>query len=158
MALAGAICLLNSQASVLQAARQDRDDRGDSCKCDFSKYKALEMSHVLLNSAVKRVEPVYPPVAKAAKAQGKVEVRILVDRNGDVIDACVVEGHPLLQPTAKDAALQWKFKKNFGLLRKQKQRYIEGSLFFTFELDSAPGSSHSGGCLVCKSTIWSKTS
>lgn len=136
LALVAASCLAQSQVLSLQATRQEKDDSADRCKCDFSRYKPLIMSHVLLHSAVKKVEPDYPPIAKAAKAQGQVEVRILVDRNGGVIDACVVEGHPLLQPAAKNAALQWKFKKNFGLLRKQKQRYIEGSLFFTFRLDS----------------------
>jgi len=60
----------------------------------------------------------------------------VVNRDGRVLAACVVEGHPLLSPAAKSAALKWKFKKNFGLSSNQRRRYIEASLFFTFKLDS----------------------
>jgi TonB family protein len=80
------------------------------------------------------LRPKYPELAKQAKAQGKVEVRILVNRNEDVDDACIVEGHPLLAPAAKSAALQWQFKKNFGLTHEQKRRYMQAPLFFIFRL------------------------
>src|SRR5436305_182589 len=96
----------------LQALGQERDDAKKGCKCDFSKYNPLILSHPLVDAAIKTIEPEYPLTAKRANIQGKVEVRILVDRNGNVVEACVVEGHPLLRLAAKSAALQWKFKKN----------------------------------------------
>lgn len=105
-----------------------------ACKCDFSKYNPLVLSHPLVNAATKTVEPDYPEIAKRAKVQGTVEVRILVNRNGEVIDACVVEGPPLLRSAARNAALKWKFKKNFGFTHKQKRRYIESSIEFKFRL------------------------
>jgi TonB family protein len=112
---------------------QQTDEEERSRKCDFSEYKPLVISHALLSAATKKVEAKYPTTAKQAKAQGTVEVRIVVDRVGNVVDACVIEGHPLLGPPAKEAALQWKFKKNFGFTHKQKG-YIQTSIFFTFRL------------------------
>ena len=53
--------------------------------------------------------PVYPPIAKAARAQGTVVVRILVDEEGYVISADAVSGHPLLQQSAVYAARQARF-------------------------------------------------
>ncbi|HKY30185.1 MAG TPA: TonB family protein [Pyrinomonadaceae bacterium] len=66
------------------------------CKCDFSRYNPLVLSHPLVNATTKMIEPDYPEIAKRAKVEGTVEVRILVNRNGEVKDACVVEGPPLL--------------------------------------------------------------
>jgi TonB family protein len=101
----------------------------------FSQYKPLIVSHPLVDAAIKKVDPDYPRLAKEARIQGKVEVRILVDREGNVVETYVVEGHPLLSSAAKKAAAQWKFKENFGFSLKQKRRYIEASLVFTFRLD-----------------------
>jgi TonB family protein len=55
-------------------------------------------------------EPVYPPIAKAAGAEGSVSVRVLVDEDGNVVAAEAVSGHPLLQSAAVDAAREAKFK------------------------------------------------
>ena len=55
-------------------------------------------------------EPVYPPIAKAAGAEGVVSVRITVDEDGNVVEARAVSGHPLLQSAAVDAARASKFK------------------------------------------------
>ena len=130
--VAGILCVQSPM--LVQTIGQQKDEEERSCKCDFSRYKPLVISHALLKAATKKVEAEYSTIAKQAKAQGKVEVRILVDRNGNVIDACVIEGHPLLSPAAKEAALQWKFKKNFGFTHKQKG-YIQASIFFTFRLE-----------------------
>ncbi|MDQ3755816.1 MAG: energy transducer TonB [Acidobacteriota bacterium] len=60
--------------------------------------------------AVKRVQPDYPPVAKAAGAQGTVEVEVVINENGEVISAKAVRGHPLLHQASVEAARQWQFK------------------------------------------------
>lgn len=130
--VAAILCVQSPMIGQTRGQQKDEEER--SCKCDFSGYKPLVISHALLNAATKKVEAKYPTIAKQAKAQGKVEVRIVVDRVGNIIDACVIEGHPLLSPAAKEAALQWKFKKNFGFTHKQKG-YIQTSIFFTFRLE-----------------------
>src|SRR5215831_4432862 len=64
---------------------------------------------VLQASATRRVEPVYPPLAKAAHVTGAVVVEMTIDESGKVISANAVSGHPLLKDAAVEAALQWKF-------------------------------------------------
>ena len=61
-------------------------------------------------NALKRVNPTYPPVAKAAKATGIVQVQITVSEEGKVIEANAISGHPLLRDAAVEAARQWEFK------------------------------------------------
>ncbi|MDQ1613026.1 MAG: hypothetical protein QOG00_2957 [Pyrinomonadaceae bacterium] len=63
----------------------------------------------LSGKAIKNVPPIYPPIAKAAGAQGTVIVQIVVGESGDVESAKATAGHPLLQQAAVEAARQWKF-------------------------------------------------
>lgn len=64
---------------------------------------------VLQGSATKRVEPVYPPLAKAAKVSGAVVVEVTIDETGKVIEARAISGHPLLKDSAVEAAREWTF-------------------------------------------------
>jgi TonB family protein len=105
----------------------------EDCKCDFSKFKPKFISHFLLNSVKTKVVPNYPAAAKAVNVKGKVKVKILVDKKGNVVKACIVEGHPLLQSSTEKASLQWKFKENFGLELKQKFKYLQDFLEFDFK-------------------------
>jgi TonB family protein len=64
---------------------------------------------ILNGKAVSKPLPAYPPDAKAARAQGTVAVKILVDEEGRVVEAVAVSGHPLLRPAAEAAALQSRY-------------------------------------------------
>ena len=58
-------------------------------------------------SAIKRVEPSYPLLAKAAHVSGAVLVELTIDESGDVSSAKAISGHPLLKDAAVQAALGW---------------------------------------------------
>jgi TonB family protein len=59
--------------------------------------------------AIELPKPSYPPIARAAHAQGTVEVKVLVDTDGNVIAAAAISGHPLLQAASVSAARQARF-------------------------------------------------
>jgi len=86
---------------------------------------------VLQGSALRRVQPQYPPIAKAARAAGAVQVQVTIGEDGRVIDAQVVSGHPLLRDAAMQAARQWLFKPTelSGVPVK-----VQGVLTFNFTL------------------------
>ncbi len=65
---------------------------------------------VLQGTAIKKVQPPYPPIARAARASGSVQVQVTVSETGEVIEASVISGHPLLRDAALEAARQWLFK------------------------------------------------
>ena len=48
--------------------------------------------------------PNYPEIARAAHAQGSVDVQVIIDVDGKIIAAAAVSGHPLLQATCVKAA------------------------------------------------------
>ena len=58
---------------------------------------------------IRRVEPVYPELAKRARVQGTVVLVVTVDEEGNVSDIKVSSGHPLLNEAAKAAVAQWKY-------------------------------------------------
>ena len=64
---------------------------------------------VLNAKALSMPEPAYPPIAKQAKASGRVVVQVVVDEKGNVISASAVSGHPLLRAVSAAAARQAKF-------------------------------------------------
>jgi TonB family protein len=65
---------------------------------------------VLEGNAITRVEPIYPPTARALKAFGTVRVQITISEAGSVIDAKAISGHQALRSAAVDAAYKWVFK------------------------------------------------
>ena len=105
--------------------------------CDFSDYKTTGLSHFIPNAIVESAKPVYPPAARAVRAEGKVRVKILVDRRGRVRETCVLEGHPLLRAAAVQAAREFRFKPNFGVSRSfaKDKRFLTDELVFNFTLE-----------------------
>lgn len=94
--------------------------------------KELKVSGgVLQGSAIRKPAPAYPPIAKAARAQGAVQVQVTISEEGRVIDAQVVAGHPLLREAALQAARQWVFRPTelSGVPVK-----VQGVLTFNFTL------------------------
>jgi TonB family protein len=71
--------------------------------------KVIVSGGVLNGKAVYKPAPEYPAEAKAAGAQGTVTVRVVIDEEGNVVEAEAVSGHPLLQVAAVAAARQAKF-------------------------------------------------
>jgi TonB family protein len=95
-----------------------------------SKQKPVIMpGDTLETRLVTKPEPTYPPVAKAARAEGKVTVQVLVDEEGKVISASATSGHPLLRASAIAAARQARFDKT---LVAGKPVRISGTLTYEF--------------------------
>jgi TonB family protein len=59
---------------------------------------------------VKKVPPVYPPLARQARIQATVVLKIVINKDGDVRAVQLVSGHPLLAPAAIEAVKQWKYQ------------------------------------------------
>jgi TonB family protein len=66
--------------------------------------------NVQLAKMIRRVPPVYPPLAKQAMVQGVVALNVILNRDGTVQSATVAAGHPLLAPAAIDAVKQWVYQ------------------------------------------------
>ena len=59
---------------------------------------------------IKRVEPIYPPIATTARIQGTVVLDAIIMADGSVGEIKVLKSaSPILEQSAKDALKQWRF-------------------------------------------------
>ncbi len=58
----------------------------------------------------RRVNPVYPPIAKQARIQGIVHLEAIIANDGSIQNLRVIEGHPLLAQSALNAVSQWRYE------------------------------------------------
>jgi TonB family protein len=54
-------------------------------------------------------QPVYPPIAKAARVEGNVEIAIVIGTTGQITSEKVVSGPSMLRQAALDAVETWQF-------------------------------------------------
>ena len=59
---------------------------------------------------IKKAPPDYPPIARAARIQGDVVLRVHIDSDGHVSDQIVLSGPAMLQQAAIDGVRQWVYK------------------------------------------------
>lgn len=60
--------------------------------------------------AINKPNPVYPPLARQARIQGKVQLHAIIDKEGRVSQLEVISGHPLLVKAALDAVQNWRYR------------------------------------------------
>jgi periplasmic protein TonB len=66
--------------------------------------------HIKAPALLQRVEPLYPPLATRGRIQGTVIIEARVDDRGQVTEARVLRGLPLLDGAAVDAVRQWRYR------------------------------------------------
>lgn len=59
---------------------------------------------------VRRVLPVYPPLARTAGISGVVRLQAIIAVDGSIAELNVISGHPLLIKAATDAVRQWLYR------------------------------------------------
>lgn len=67
-------------------------------------------SSMLQGSLIRRVEPVYPPLARSARIQGAVVLAAIISKAGSIEHLQVLSGHPMLVKAAVDAVSQWRYR------------------------------------------------
>ena len=102
---------------------------GKTSDAEIALYKS---GIALEQEAITKVEPVFPPIAKAARASGEVKVQVTIDKAGKVVTALALSGHPLLRDAALAAARQWEFKPT---MVSGKPVTVSGVLTFKFVPD-----------------------
>jgi|SRR5271166_153202 len=59
---------------------------------------------------IQKIEPLYPPLAKAARVQGQVLLNAVISKTGEIQNLVLVSGHPLLVPAALEAVKKWRYR------------------------------------------------
>ncbi len=59
---------------------------------------------------IRRIEPVYPPLARQMRREGRVEMRARIATDGSIQSLEIVAGDPLFYQSALEAVRQWHYK------------------------------------------------
>jgi protein TonB len=86
---------------------------------------------VITGKATSLPKPVYSEIAKRMRIEGVVRVQVLVDLDGRVISASVLNGSPYLRGEAQRAAMQARFSPT--LLNNQPVK-VSGVIIYNFQL------------------------
>jgi len=70
------------------------------------------------------VDPVYPPIARAARVHGVVEFHLTVGSDGSAAETAIDSGPVMLRQTATEAIAKWKFSGD------DSGKFVRGSLRF----------------------------
>jgi protein TonB len=72
--------------------------------------RQFRTSRLLEGNLIRKVQPVYPPLARTARVQGSVVLAALISKEGSIENLRLLQGHPMLVPAALDAVKQWRYK------------------------------------------------
>jgi protein TonB len=65
---------------------------------------------VVEGNLTRRVQPVYPPLARTARIQGTVVLSAVISKTGTIEGLKVLQGPPMLVNAAMEAVKQWKYQ------------------------------------------------
>jgi len=75
--------------------------------------KRIHESHIDPALLTRRIEPVFPPLARQIHRSGKVELHALIGTDGSVQELQVVSGDPLFVNSALDAVRRWHYRPTY---------------------------------------------
>ncbi len=70
----------------------------------------IRVSRISEGMLIRRVQPVYPPLARSARVQGSVVLAAVISKAGTIENLRALSGHPMLVPSAIDAVSQWRYR------------------------------------------------
>ncbi len=94
----------NEVEKMMAVAKERGEEIVLGCPDGCGKNRDTAGPGILNGKAVQLPKPAYPPIARAAHAEGVVDVQVLIDYKGRVVAAAVISGHPLLQSASLQAA------------------------------------------------------
>ena len=89
------------------------DSRRQPPPPDIHEKKIVAVGHIDPALLTKRIEPVFPPLARQIRRSGRVELHALIATDGTVQALEAVSGDPLFVSSALEAVKQWRYKPTY---------------------------------------------
>ncbi len=80
-----------------------------------------------------RIKPPYPPLARAARVQGRVVLSAIISKTGEIENLALISGHPMLVPAAIKAVQEWRYR---PFLLNGEPVEVETTINVDFELSN----------------------
>jgi len=108
--LGGAFRTGNAQEHVLASYHRRQAPAATAAPANAEPMRLQVGANVQSQKLIRRVDALYPPLAKQARISGVVKLSAVIAKDGTVKDLKVLSGHPLLIQAALDAVHQWLYK------------------------------------------------
>ena len=72
--------------------------------------RQFRASSLMQGSIIRKVQPIYPVLARNVHIQGAVVLEAVISKAGRIENLQLVSGHPMLVPAAMEAVRQWQYK------------------------------------------------
>jgi protein TonB len=72
--------------------------------------RPIQISHISEGNLIRKVQPVYPALARSARIQGVVLLQAVIGKQGAIENLRLLSGHPMLAPAAIEAVRQWRYR------------------------------------------------
>src|SRR5271165_1047619 len=99
---------------------------------------------------VRKVNPVYPPLARQARVSGTVVLRAIIGTDGSIENLTLVSGHPMLAPAAIEAVKQWKYR---PYLLNGNPIKVDTEVTVNFALSPSPNDAVAGAAVRPEETV-----
>ena len=70
----------------------------------------IRISNWSEGNVIRRVQPIYPTLARQARIEGPVQLRAIISRTGTIENLTVIRGHAMLVTAAVEAVKQWRYR------------------------------------------------
>jgi periplasmic protein TonB len=125
-------------AGLAQESKSESPPPAEQRQSEQQRPKRVRVSQGVAKALlIQKVEPEYPQEARDKRIQGTVVLQVEISEAGDVKDAQLISGHPLLAPPAIAAVKQWKYK---PYLLNGEAVQVETQVAVDFTLDPKPAS------------------
>jgi protein TonB len=85
--------------------------QGNAPKVKAEAPKKVNISAgVAVGMLLQKTQPVYPPIAKAARVSGTVVLQATISKTGTIENLRVISGPAMLQQAALDAVKTWRYR------------------------------------------------
>jgi protein TonB len=85
------------------------DNKGPQVKAAAPKKVSISAG-VMVGMLIQKTQPVYPPIAKAARVSGTVVLQATISKTGQIEGLHVISGPAMLQQAAMDAVKTWRYR------------------------------------------------
>ncbi len=127
-----------------------QSDEMEKQKLEIEKDAVRAIGDIKPPKLIKRVDPVYPEIARQAHVEGVVILEIKIDEDGRVVATRILRSIPLLDQAAIDAVKQWVYEPK---LIDGKPRKILFTEAVSFRLDEKDVEEFSKGAVKVKDGI-----
>jgi periplasmic protein TonB len=75
-----------------------------------TEHRRIHVGSVEQAMLIRRVEPVYPPLGRQLRREGRVELRAIISTDGTIQSLAVLSGDPLFLQSALAAVREWRYR------------------------------------------------